>query len=373
MSRLLKNIELDILNNSSGVERSCKIIERAIYRARIGFLEESADEVETVRSHYKNSPNISVSAWAHLADGIIAFFGTMTLDARSSMLRSRALSVAGKLTQINCLSSAWIAHIDYLKLDIKSLKESIEDVLRLADSSDHNSLSRGCLVVAQSLHWADAFECALAWYKLAHSHALHEGDEATISAIMHNMAWQKLRLWRAEEFGFSARKKKAFEHSLLGAQSAENFDILIGSTALDSLVPSAIAQTLTLRGEYGRALVIFDQVLQIGLNQGLVRLHAELLADRAWCNLNLGFLDAAVNDSDAAEKLLCLNGPPDDSAFAHGGLARIFKAIGADKREEVHRAAAIECWGRHILLQDDMKVALAGLRLPMHDASSNNI
>jgi tetratricopeptide (TPR) repeat protein len=368
MSRFLKNIEIDILRRSPSTERSCKIIERAIYRARIGFVKESAEEVDTVRRHYINNPNISVSAWAHLADGIIAFFSTMTPDARGSMLRSRALSAAGGLKEIRCLGSAWIAHMDYLQLDIKSLRDNIDDVFKHAEKSDHNALSRGCLVVAQAYHWADSFKLALPWYKLAHSHALELGDEATLSALMHNMAWQKLRLWRAEDFGLSKTLQVDGNRSLLGVQSAENFDLLIGSTALDSLVPSAIAQTLTLRGEYEKALFLFEKFLESSGNQGMTRLHAELLADRAWCKWKLGMVEAAITDCTAAENSLFHSGAPDDSAFAHAGIARVLGAIGAKEQEAVHRTTSIELWDAHIHLQSDMKIILGGINIPSREA-----
>jgi tetratricopeptide (TPR) repeat protein len=368
MSRFLKNIDLDILRKSPSTERSCKIIERAIYRARVGFLNESAQEVDAIRLFYKNRPDISVSAWAHLADGIIAFFSNMTPDARKSMLRSRALSVAGGLREIRCLGSAWIAHMDYLKLDLKSLRNHIDDLFKCAEKCDHSALSRGCLVVAQAFHWADSFELALPWYKLAHLHAVEEGDEATLSALMHNMAWQKLRLWRAADFGFSETSQIDMGHGLLGVQSAENFDLLIGSTALDSLVPSAIAQTLTLRGEYEKALAIFEKVLEIGVSQGMARLHAELLADRAWCKWQLGLEEAAIVDCNAAENSLFPDGAPDDSAFAHAGIARILGAMEAKAQQSVHRIASKKFWDEHTRLQNEMRMTLNGLNIPMYTA-----
>ena len=107
--------------------------------------------------------------------------------------------------------------------------------LTLAGPSEHAARARASLVAAQAFHFVGQFERALPWYQRARHHAGCDGDETTISALMHNMAWLH---------GSQAREAQLFaggdDHQLriavLGADSTGHFDAGIGTCGSRSIV-----------------------------------------------------------------------------------------------------------------------------------------
>lgn len=354
--RLLLRLEADIASARSQLDADCKRAERAAYLARVGRLDEARSEVDGLWRRYGQSPDARVSSWLHLVLGLVGHFSEMDSAARDRVLRAHALSSAASLTQLRALSAAWLAHLDYLRVNMSSMATHAAESLRLSSKEDHSIRSRVSLVVAQAYHLAGRLETALVWYGRARNHAAAEGDEATLSALMHNMAWlraQQLRVvgWMRSE---SARDEG---HALLGAQSVANFDSMIGSTSLSGLVPILRAQIHTARGEFEEALDLYEAHTNEAVRNGMGRLQADLIADQAWCRVNLSQVLQARADADFAESMIDPDGQFDDRAMAHGRLSQVFAALGDAVRAARHRRAAQDAFAGH----EELKVEILRL------------
>ena len=366
-SRLLVRLDAQIEGARTPIEADCKRAERACYLARTGRIADAQAVVADLHQRYGLRPHIEVSVWVHLAEGLIGHFSDMNHSAREKILRSYSLSAAGGLTAMQALSAAWLAHMDYLRQNVSSAKQYVVEALNLSGRDDHAALARASLVVAQAMHFAGRIEPARAWYVHARGHAASEGDEMTVSALMHNMAWLRAFDLRKGVLGGHLASDDS-RHALPNAESISQFDSLIGSYSLGSLVPILTAQILTTSGRYGEALKLYESNFDASLLEGMGRLHADLLADRAWCRLKVGLVDDARRDAIEARDSLDSSGLCDDRALAHGRLALLFTELGEQDYAEFHSGRARESWAEFEAVQDLLWASFGNIVHPQHVA-----
>jgi len=362
-SRLLTRLDAEIASARNAVEADCKRAERACYLARTGRIAEAQEVVDQLHQQYGQRPQIEVSVWVHLAEGLTEYFRDMSPAARGKILRCHALSAAAGLKPMQALSAAWLANMDYSRQDITSTKRYIVEALNFSTIDHHAALGRASLVMAQALHFAGQMVPARVWYAHARSHATSDGDELTVSALMHNMAWLRSLDLRKGVLG-GQRASDDARHALMNAESIAQFDSLIGSFSLGSLVPILTAQILSTSGRHEEALAHYDAHLDTSLAQGMHRLRADLLADRAWCRLKLGLLDESGRDAVEARDSLDPNGQCDDRALAHGRLAMVFAELGDVAQAELHSGEARAAWLEYEALQDRLWTSFRDLTHP---------
>ena len=117
-SRLLLRLEAGIVNAKSVVEADCLRAERAAYLARLGRFEEVRAELDALRARYDCRPNVKISVWLNLVEGLTIHSREMGQAARDKVLRAHALSGAAGLLQMRALSAGWLAHMDFLLAEI---------------------------------------------------------------------------------------------------------------------------------------------------------------------------------------------------------------------------------------------------------------
>lgn len=360
-SRLLLRLEAEIAAAPTSIEADCKRAERAAYLARLGRFDEARAELDSIRRKYDLRPSAEMSSWLNLSEGLFSHFRDMDPGCREKILRAHALSSAASLTKLQALSAAWLAQMDYLRVDVASMARHIAEAFRLTTPEGHAARSRASLVVAQAYHLGGRMNLALPWYGRARDHALAEGDDATISALMHNMAWlraQQLRIGGS----VPSESPRDETHAMLSADSVANFDWMIGSSSLGSLVPVLRAQILAARGEYAEALALYESYIAEAIHEGMGRLQADMVADQAWCRLQLGQVQLAWSDALAAEACIDARGHFDDRAIAHGRLARVFAACGDRDKANLHERLSAEAWSGHSAFQQHILEALEALK-----------
>jgi hypothetical protein len=356
-SRLLARLDADIVAERIPLRADLLRAERAAYLARQGQTDEAKTVVATLHQKYHGHPNLEMSAWMSLVEGLVSYFIDMGPAAADKMRRAHALSKAGGLLQLQAHSAAWLAQMDYLRLDLQSMATSLETSLKLADPNNHAARSRACLVVAQAYHTAERLDLALPWYSGAREHANAAGDDATISALMHNMAWIRAANMRNASLTGSSDRGEG-EHALMAAESTWTFDKLVGATSLDSYVPLLHAQILVVQGKPLMALKIYEKFLQSGVEQGLSRLQGAFLADQAWCRAQVGQIEAARSDAQAAEVSLAPEGNCDDRAPGFSRLVQVYSLLGDTSAVDRNQDLATKMWQGHRETQAKLVVAL---------------
>jgi tetratricopeptide (TPR) repeat protein len=219
----------------------------------------------------------------------------------------------------------------------------VAETLRLADAKHHAAQSRIGLVIAQAYHFAGRYDLAQPWYASARQHGSAEGDEAMLAALMANMAW--LNASQARQNVLSGPgESQATRQALLGAESSQNFDALVGTAALDALAPVMRAQLLSLQGRHADALRLYEQHLDLALTQGAAHMANWLRADLAWCRLQLKQADLALEDARAAEAANRDDCDLDDRAATHSRLAQVYAELGQIDAAKKHSQQAEAAW-----------------------------
>ncbi len=345
-SRLLSALDARIAKCRDPLENTCLRAEKAALLARQGRLDEARAELAVIHARYDSHPNAVVSAWVSLAEGLTSFYSDLSTAARDKMLRAFALSSAVGNQSVRELSAAWLAHMNYLEQDFAPMIRNLSLVLAQGRTTSDAAFARACLVTAQSYHWADRFDLAQPWYSKARQHAASEGDETMLSALMHNMAW--LRAAQARRMAVSGRgSREQFLQVLLGAESTDHFDQRIGTASLRSLVPILRAHILTMLDRYADALALFEAHIDTAISEGLGRMQCGMLAEMAWCQLNIGDAVGARRSALHAQGLIVECVQPDESAATHGRLAQLFNALDDGPAARHHRAQAEIDWQLH--------------------------
>ena len=349
-SRLLLRLDSAIAKARESLTLHCLQIERACYLARRGQTEEARATVVELRRRYEQNPSALISAWLSLAEGLLIHFSNMGQQARDKIQRAHALSAAAGLRQLNATSAAWLAHMDYLTGNMGAMARYIKEAIELAERGNHSALSRASLVTADALHLAGRMDLAKPWYAKAHEHAIADGDDATVGALMHNMAWLRFANLRQSTFDGGSVSPSG-QLALVSVDSTLQFENMVGADGLYALSPILRAQILADKGEFAASLALCDEHLTKAIDQGIQRLQPSLVADQAWCHLNLGQILAARENAEVAEALIDPAGQFDDRASAHSRLAQVFHGLEDASASDRHFEQAKLAWEGHAALQ----------------------
>jgi len=359
-SRLLSRLDAEIAAARHPLKADCLRAERAGFLARQGHLDEARRVLSTLHMQYAANPHAVMSAWLSLGEGLLSHFSDLGPAAHDRMRRAYALSGAARDMKLHALSAAWLAHMDYTQYDFDAMVRHVGEALSLAEPGDHGTRSRACLVIAQAYHFGGRYDLAQPWYAKVRLHGNADGDEATLSALMHNMAWLHASHARQQALTASA-EGVATPQMLMSAESTGNFDQLVGTASLDALVPILRAQILSLQGRPADALVLYDQHLASAMVQGLARMQGSLRADMAWCRFQLGQHREAMRDAVEAAQAAEHETDLDDRAAAHSRLFRVFSELGETDTAARHAVRADSDWKAHV--RDQLAVVASLNRL----------
>ena len=356
-SRLLAQLASRIAAARDPIEAACLRAQRGIYLARQGKYEHAQATVDAIRGEFGARPDAEVTAWVSLVEALIHFYsqpGPMALDR---LRRAHALSRAINHAVLVPLCAAWLAHIEFNANRMQPMLQYATEALRLAQPEHHAALARISLVLADAFHFAGRFDLAKPWYAKVRDHALAEGDDAMISAMLHNVAAfraSKTRL--ADAFGAADMDEAA--RAMMEAESTGNFDLGIGTASLSWFVPLLRAQLLTVAERYEEAAVLFTQHMSTAQSQGVARLLVSFYSDSAWCRFRLGQTDAALEDVRACMNVADADCDPDDLAASLARVAVILEAQGRGVEAADLRSRSSSSLEEHVRAQASLLVLL---------------
>ena len=361
-SRLLARLDAALAKTRHPVDQACLRAERAGFLARLGHFDEARAVIASLHGQFDHHPHPAVSAWLSMAEGWMLHFGSMSSGARDKLKRAQALSTAAGLTQLQALSSAWLAHMDYLASDTDAMVRNVSLALKLASADNHGALARASMVVALAYDFAGRVDRAQPWYIRVREHATIDGDDTTLSALNYNLSGHRVHhAMEAAIFGGDALEWA--RQASVTTEATGNFDAWVGTLALDALVPMQRACLASIQGQYGEALVLYEKHIDDARRQGLGRLASNYLADMAWCRWHLGDAAGARRDTEAAAEGIDPSMHADDRAMAHGRLAALFKLLDDSDAAQRHAALSRECLSVHRKVQAALIEALQAAAL----------
>ena len=357
---LLAPLNRQIEGTSQPVARAVLRAERAGVLARYGYTDEARRELSWLRTEFERRPDPEIFARLYLAEAWLAYYSDLSPKARDKVHRAYALSKAAGLVELQALSAAWLAHLDYVCLDTQALASHLREALDLSHPDHHAALGRACLVMAEAYHLARRTDLAQPWYAEARRHALAQEDVLTLRALNHNMAWHRsLHAIQASVRGGHAEAEA--RHALTLAQATHQLDAWRGVRALPASIQVASALAHSVLGHFEQALALYETHAPKADAQGLRALRPLILADMAWCCHHTGQQALLLHYLQAAVDALPWAQQADNLAIAHGRLAQLFALRGDSALAVFHHEQAQQNGCRHTKILDHMLEVLGGL------------
>jgi hypothetical protein len=254
-----------------------------------------------------------------LAESIL-WFSTGQFDKFNDRLkRSYGIAKATTYVEATATCSAWLALSAMNDRRYDEMVGYLQEALSLAAQDDHQARARACLVLADSFHLAGKFSLARPWYEKTRQHATAEGDQSTLSAMLHNVAaFRASNVKLADALGTHLQEEA--RRANLEATSAASFDRGIGTKSFAQLLPHMVAQLLIVERKYREA---FNQLSGMNVSALPHWGHAAHYADFAFCAWRLG--ESSLVEQHVPKALAALDGPidPDDAAYVCCRLASI--------------------------------------------------
>ncbi|MFM9916436.1 MAG: hypothetical protein ACKVOX_11560 [Rhizobacter sp.] len=349
-SPMLARLDAALAASVHAIDVACARAERAGFLARQGFFDEANAELTILRTEFARQPSALVTVWICIVEAWIEQNSGRVSASRDKMLRAQALSAAARLTPLQALSAAWLAHLSFVQDDIDDMAKYLTMTFRLAAPDHHAARARASIVAASAYHLANRLDLAQPWYTRAREHAQAESDDAALGVITFTIAGHRSNhALRATIFGCvdteEARRAEAW------VAASFNFDHWVGTVYQDAYVQMLRATVYSAQGEHAKALAVYRDHLDDADRQGLASMRATHLADQAWCRYHTGDVSGARSDAEAAAALIDPGMSIEDIAVAHGRLEQVFQALCETDASLHHRQLAREHWSRHLDMQ----------------------
>lgn len=328
-SRLAQRLDADIAAAAPVPGRSAVLrVQRAILWLRHGREAEARAELDDLHARALQQPRVDLAAWLHLAEGLMVYFGAFGGGARDRIRRARVMAASAGLRPLQALADAWLAQLDFVDRDIDGLLAHARDALAGLPSDHHAAAYRVATALASAWSLAGGEQPALPWYAWARQHAIAEGDDAGLAALLYNQTHMRaLRIRHAALAGEPGEAPAV----LLGVDSIHRYDDAVGGSARGDLTPLLRAQLLVVQGDFAEAAGLLTAHLPAAVAAGLARVSCSLLADLAWCWANTGeSLKARALADQAAVEALAEDQPGcdiDERAALHARLAQVYGAL----------------------------------------------
>jgi hypothetical protein len=335
-------VQLDAAVAAAGnpLERRCRQAERAALWARQGDMAAASQAIEALQGQAALQPLPLADGWLLWSEAVVSYYSNMARDAAALMESAHERAEALLRTQpaaqpLAAVTAAWLGSYVFTRDDPPRMAGLLRRAIELSDDQHHLARERAALGAAYAYLIAGRADLAQPWHSLSRRHGVTLGDEAHVSALMHNHAAMSVNAARmAHLFSDEAALQQSLANDmaqcLMMVESVDRFDDGIGSASLRSLVPMLQAQMVCAQGEWAQALALFDQHLPDAMEQGMATQAPTLHADMAWCAWQLGLHERSAQSAAWAQAALATPGDADDQALAWARLSQLARAQGQE-------------------------------------------
>jgi len=280
MSQLLARLDQELKTASTDIGRAEILARKGSYLARVGKFSETREIIAKLRDHFGDGRSGHVTAWIMLTEGLLHLFENLSPLALDRVARAQILGLAMKDASVVAIASAWKAHIEFEISDFESMLKSLKVATAHATDDDHDANARLAMVLSDSFLVCGQKRSAQAWFMRSREHALKDGDQASIEALLYNRAAFSLARIRAERC-FSDVDADRLSLLRMEIASAKNLQTLTRIAALTNFIHLCEARLLILEERYSLAI---DALTNIR--------NAQPFADY---NFNQSFVDLEVS------------------------------------------------------------------------------
>ena len=365
-----------------------------------GRFEEAQATVQRLREAHDAQASAGLRAWLSLVEGLVQFHRCPDEAARDRLQRAHAL--AGLAPDSGALgpATAWLAHLHFNQGRLQTCAALVHEALQQARPQDHAVLARLALTLGAAWMTAGDAAQAQAWFERARQQAVHEGNGATLGAVLHDAAVFEVHAQRLAASGLAAHEgvpqasgrtagpegpggdtphgggapAAAVQRARSRLESACHYEDQARLQALPELQALARASLCVLEDDPAQARELLLPLLARLDGAGLQRYDAPARADLLWCDCTLATRRAgppvqadalAAGVQDVLQRL-ARTPDLDDRLIVHATLARALDAAGQGGPAQAQRA---ECHALGARLAASRRQQRELLRLHRLDAS----
>lgn len=349
-SRLLETLTKDAKAATTPEAWSRALCRSAIHLARQGSRADAHFLIQRVRTAFGKDLHIDVASWVMLAEGVLHFSKAEMFQAYDRIRRGYGLAVALRTETARPTCAAWMALIEFNACKYDEMFEHLAEALADAPPDDHGALGRACGVVADAYQLAGRYDCSRPWYEKTRLHATAEGDQATLSAMLYNVAvFRTANLRLADAFG--GVNATELKRATMEADSSLGYDYAVGTSTFVSLGPMMYGQLLALEKRFPDASKLLDEIIEKNLQPPELAL---LLCDRAWCYSELNRTEDAEATLLRANNHLVDLKDKDDVAYGHQRLAKVAERCGQSSLAARLSEVALAAYNEHNIFQHQL-------------------
>jgi hypothetical protein len=294
MSRLLASIEDRLRVESDIAVRGELQAKKAAYIARAGDFDASRSIIASVRQVFGDGRSARVTAFIMIAEGLTTYFEQLGPSAIDRFKRAQLLGDLSRDAEVGAVAAAWRAHLEFEASAYSACAQSLKQSFALAGTTTLSALSRCAAVLFTAFALVGNREQAQKWFMKGREHALAEGDQATIRALVLNKAaFDGAHLWARRCQGLELGEHLQLARSEL--TSAANLQNLVKISAHGDYVALSDVRLLILEENFKEALDKMGDLVGKGPFPSGHFNHPWTEVAKAYCNARLGHVEAALD------------------------------------------------------------------------------
>jgi tetratricopeptide (TPR) repeat protein len=197
--RIRQRLEVESASCQNPIQKALIDAEQAYHSARAGDFQSARRLLSAIRELPRTQFAPTVAIWVMLSEGIIDFFEDLNPHAQDRFRRAYALGVSIGDLDLQSLTSAWLAHIEFDRRNYDAMVSSANRCLAIYPRGQSSSHARIFMVLANANLYAGNLARANAFYEKARAIAVADGDRSTVGAIVYNRAVLLLNNFRLQD------------------------------------------------------------------------------------------------------------------------------------------------------------------------------
>lgn len=253
MSQLLTRLEVELASMTDPVRKAEWTARIAANLARLGLFDHAQSRIVELRQVYGDGRSGPVTAWIMLAEGLVHLYRDLSPAALDRIARANLLGIAMGYTSFVSVAAAWKAHVEFEMSKFPDMVASLQTAIKNAAAENHDAQTRIAMVLSNSFMHCGDFVNAQHWFMQGRDHAIKNGDQASVEALLYNraafgLAWVRLRNCDVPALPEELHRVRA------EIKSSRNLQDLTQITALTNHIHLADARLLILEGKYEDAI-----------------------------------------------------------------------------------------------------------------------
>lgn len=335
----------------------------AVYLARMGDIDRAWLEIGQLRTTVHRGLQAECTARANLAEGVLHFCTGDWSKAIDRLQRAEALSAMPGCTAVSNWAIAWHAHLLVNLGRSAEVPKFANAVMSRANGDEHSAIARLSLAIAVGLQSAERYDRSRHWYELARRHAVRDGDDLTIDAILSDAAAFRINNLKVAEIDASVSPNDVLR-ARQELESSVHYYRAKGWPSFRWILSLLQVQLLLLEGAFEEALKESETWLATYASEAPERLRWVALADHAYCLARTGNVSGAAQFELDALDLAPTSLGDDERALALFRRAQLAHMRGAQESHASLMAECLEALAAHRSDQVEHARALEALEPP---------